>query len=56
MLYLDFEEFYETNWILKSKLGFSIQEKEYLYPYEREFYMLLAKRDMEEENKRNNDG
>lgn len=52
MLYMDVETYYRINTALKkSDLQFNIQEIEQLYPYEREFYMLIAKQLTEEQNK-----
>lgn len=53
MLYISFESFYENNQILKSKFGYSIQEIESLFPYEREYYMLITKNELEKEEKEN---
>lgn len=52
MLYMDVETYYTINTTLKrSDLHFNIQEIEQLYPYEREFYMLIAKKLAEDEKK-----
>lgn len=49
---MDVETYYRINTALKkSDLQFNIQEIEQLYPYEREFYMLIAKQLTEEQNK-----
>ena len=51
MLYQDIGDWYKTTYLIKHKLGFSIQELEKLYPYEREIYILLANEQIEKENK-----
>lgn len=49
---MDLEMYYRINMTLKrSDLHFNIQEIEQLYPYEREFYMLVAKDLQDEETK-----
>lgn len=49
---MDVETYYTINTALKrSDLHFNIQEIEQLYPYEREFYMLIAKKLAEDEKK-----
>lgn len=49
---MDVETYYTINTTLKrSDLHFNIQEIEQLYPYEREFYMLIAKKLAEDEKK-----
>ena len=51
---MDLETYYRINTTLKrSDLHFNIQEIEQLYPYEREFYMLVAKDLQDEETKEN---
>lgn len=52
MLYMDVETFYRINTSLKrSDLHFNIQEIEQLFPYERDFYMMISKEMIEEEKK-----
>ena len=47
---MDVETYYKVNTALKrSDLHFSIQEIEQMFPYEREFYMLLAQQAAKEE-------
>lgn len=49
---MDLETYYRINTTLKrSDLHFNIQEIEQLYPYERELYMLVAKEQIDEEEK-----
>ena len=49
---MDLELYYRINIALKrSDLHFNIQEIEQMYPYERDFYMLIAKEQQEEEIK-----
>ena len=49
---MDIELYYRLNTSLKrSDLHFNIQEIEQLYPYERDFYMMIAKEMVEEEKK-----
>ncbi len=52
MLYMDIETYYRVNTALKrSDLHFNIQEIEQLFPYERDFYMMISKEMIEEEKK-----
>ena len=53
MLYISLEDFYRINMQMKLNLQFNIQEIEQLYPYERDFYILISKEMAEKEAKDN---
>ena len=49
---MDIETYYRVNTALKrSDLHFNIQEIEQMFPYERDFYMMISKEMIEEEKK-----
>lgn len=49
MLYTNIQNWYEVNNILHNYMNFSLEDIYNMYPYEKELYMLMHKRDKEEE-------
>lgn len=51
MLYTSLQLFYETSYVLHTRLKFSLEDILAMYPYERDIYLLMYKNEKEEEQR-----
>lgn len=52
MLYINLRIYYETTHIMHTKLNYSLHDVMNMYPYERDFFILMAVGDAEKEKAR----